>query len=176
MAQVPQVCCWTEGPSSLKALYRQRVRWARGLFEIISHHRKLFFNPHYGPIGVFTLPYILLFEFIAPTLELFGMAFMVWLLFTGGINWHTAFVIFGMVYVFCILMVFFLILFDYSTRAVPWHKSWPSYWKMVMAALLEPFLYHPLNVYFSNVGYWRFIMNTTAVWKPIQRKGVKKRT
>lgn len=176
VAQVPQVCCWTEGPSTLKALYRQRVRWARGLFEIISHHHKLFFNPHYGPIGAITMPYILLFEFIAPVLEFTGLLFMVWLFFVGGINWNTAFVIFGMIYIFCVLMVFFLILFDYRTQAVPWHKSWRSYWKMVMASLLEPFIYHPLITYFSNVGYWKFILNTTAVWKPIQRTGVKKRS
>lgn len=175
IAQVPKVCCWTEGPSSLRALYRQRIRWARGLFEIISNHRKLFFNPHYGPIGAFTLPYIFMFEFIAPMLELGGYIFMIWLLFIGGINWNTAFIIFGMIYMFSVLMCFFLLFFDYSTQAVPWYNRRRSYWHLALAAFIEPFIYHPIISYCSNVGYFQYIMNTTAVWKPIQRTGVKKK-
>ena len=175
IAQVPKVCCWTEGPSSLQALYRQRIRWARGLFEIISNHRKLFFNPHYGPIGAFTLPYIFMFEFIAPMLELGGYVFMVWLLFVGGINWGTAFVIFSMIYMFSVLMCFFLLYFDHTTQAVPWYNRRRSYWHLILAALMEPFIYHPLISYFSNVGYWQYIKGTTAVWKPIARTGVKKK-
>jgi cellulose synthase/poly-beta-1,6-N-acetylglucosamine synthase-like glycosyltransferase len=175
LAQVPQVCCWTEGPSTLKALYRQRTRWARGLCEIITNHRQVFFNPHYGPIGAITLPYVFIFEFIAPTLELFGQIFMIWLLFVGGINWGTAFIIFCMIYVFCIFMSFMLTYFDYKIKAIQWHKVWRSHTKLIIASMLEPFIYHPLITIFSNIGYWRFLMNTTAVWKPIQRTGVKKR-
>ena len=176
IAQVPKVCCWTEGPPNLKALYRQRVRWARGLFEIMSNHRKLILNPHYGPIGAFTLPYIFLFEFMAPMLELFGYLFMIWLLFVGGINWGTAFIIFGMVYLFSVLMAFFLLYFDYSTEAVNWHNREHSYLHLLVAACLEPIIYHPLISYCSNVGYFQYITKTTAVWKPIQRQGVKKKT
>lgn len=175
LAQVPTICCWTEGPSSLKALTRQRFRWARGLFEIISNHRKLFFNPHYGPIGAFTLPYLFIFEFIAPVLELVGFIFMVWLILIGGVNWDSAFVLFGMIYLFSIFMAVFVIFFDYDTKAVSWKNSKLSYAKLMLAALLEPFIYHPIITYCSNVGYWRFIKGSAAVWKPIQRRGVKKR-
>ena len=175
IAQVPKVCCWTEGPTTIKALYRQRVRWARGLFEIISNHRKLILNPHYGPIGAFTLPYIFMFEFIAPMLEAGGYVFMVWLLFVGGINWETAFIIFMMIYLFSVLMAFFLIYFDYSTQAVSWYNQKRSYLHLLFASLIEPFIYHPFISYCANVGYFQYISNTTAVWKPIQRTGVKKR-
>ena len=154
LAQVPKVCCWTEGPST---------------------HRKLFFNPHYGPIGAFTLPYIFSFEFIAPVLELGGYLFMVWLLFVGGINWDTAFVIFGMIYSFSVLMACCMMFFDYSTEAVQWKSKKASYLKLFIAACIEPFIYHPLITFCSNVGYWRFLTHATAVWKPIQRRGVKKR-
>ena len=175
IAQVPKICCWTEGPSSLKALYRQRIRWARGLFEIISNHRKLFFRSHYGPIGAFTLPYIFLFEFLAPILELGGYIFMVWLLIIGGVNWDSAFVIFAMIYFFSVLMTFFLLYFDYSTEAVPWYNRSKSYWHLIFAALIEPFVYHPFISYCSNVGYFQYIKGSTAVWKPIARKGVQKK-
>ncbi len=32
IVQIPDTCCWTEGPPNLAMLYRQRTRWARGLF------------------------------------------------------------------------------------------------------------------------------------------------
>ena len=175
LALVPKVCCWTEGPGNLKQLVRQRTRWARGLFEIVSNHRKLFFNPHYGPIGALTLPYLFIFEFIAPLFELSGYLFMIWLIFTGGVNWSAAFIIFGMIYFFSVFISFFVIFFDYKLKAVNWKHTKISYGKLILATLLEPFIYHPLITYCSIVGYWRFIINTTAVWTPIQRKGVKNR-
>ena len=109
-------------------------------------------------------------------LELFGYLFMIWLLFVGGINWGTAFIIFGMVYLFSVLMAFFLLYFDYSTEAVNWHNREHSYLHLLAAAFLEPIIYHPLISYCSNVGYFQYITKTTAVWKPIQRQGVKKKT
>lgn len=174
VAQVPQVCCWTEGPSTMKALYRQRTRWARGLFEIVSHHRKVFFNPHYGTIGAATMSYIFLFEFIAPVLELFGATFMLWLIVINGINWEAAIIIFGMIYFFAILMAVCVLTFDHSINAVNWHNRKKTYLKLFLAAVLEPFIFHPIVTYCSNVGYWNFITQATAVWKPIQRTGVKK--
>lgn len=174
VAQVPQVCCWTEGPSTMKALYRQRTRWARGLFEIVSHHRKVFFNPHYGPIGAVTMSYIFLFEFIAPVLELFGVTFMLWLIVINGVNWEAAIIIFGMIYFFAILIAICVLTFDHSINAVNWHNRKKTYLKLFLAAILEPFIFHPIVTYCSNVGYWNFITQATAVWKPIQRTGVKK--
>lgn len=175
LAQVPTICCWTEGPSTVKSLFRQRVRWARGLVEIISNHRKLFFNPHYGPIGSFTLPYIFLFEFIAPILEFSGFLFMIWLILTGGVNWDAALVLFVMIYTFSVFMAVFVLFFDFSAKAVNWENTRVSYAKLMLVTLLEPFIYHPFITYCSIRGYWQFLSNTTAVWKPIQRTGVKKK-
>jgi len=175
VAQVPKVCCWTEGPSTLKSLSRQRTRWARGLFEIVSNHRKMFFNPHYGAIGALVLPYLFIFEFLAPFLEFIGLIFLIYFSFKGGINWSTSAIVFGMIYSFSFFMTSFVIFFDYGTKAVNWKHTKMSYLKLLLATLLEPFMYHPIITYCSNVGYWRFISNKTAIWAPIQRTGVKKK-
>ena len=175
LAMVPKVCCWTEGPSTLKSLCRQRTRWARGLFEIVSNHRKMFFNPHYGPIGALTLPYLFIFEFIAPVLEFIGLIFLIYFIIKGGINLHTSIVVFGMIYSFSLFMTSFVIFFDYTTKAVNWKHTKMSYFKLFTATMLEPFMYHPIITYCSIVGYWRFISNKTAIWAPIQRTGVNKK-
>lgn len=176
VAQVPQVCCWTEGPSTMRAFYRQRTRWARGLFEIVSHHRKLFFNAHYGPIGAVTLSYIFMFEFIAPVLEMIGILFTIWMVIIGGVNWEKALIIFCMVYLFAVLMALCVLAFDYSTNAVNWFNRKRTYLILLIAALFEPIVFHPIVTFCSNLGYWNFITQSTAIWKPIQRTGVKKTT
>ena len=175
LAQVPQVCCWTEGPSNLKSLTRQRIRWARGLFEIVTNHSLLFFNPSYGVIGGVTLPYIFIFEFLAPVLEFIGVIFLIYFIIMGGMNWKTSAIVFGMIYSFSVFMTSFVILSDNKSKAVNWKHKKLSYLKLFVASFLEPFMYHPIITYCSLVGYWRFISNKAAVWTPIQRTGVKKK-
>lgn len=173
LGQIPQVCCWTEGPFLPRAIYRQRVRWARGLFEIVSNHRKMFFNHRYGVTGSFTLPYILLFEFIAPILEVAGFFFMMWLIFTGRVNWNTTFVLFAMIFVFSISLSFVVLVFDHSTRSVKWSKKPWTYFKLSLAGILEPILYHPFITLFSMIGYFNHLRHGSKVWKQIKRKGAK---
>ena len=175
LAQIPQVCCWTEGPFTLRMLFRQRIRWARGLCEIVSHHRKLFFNFKYGKVGGFTLPYIFIFEFLAPILEVTGFFFMIWLVLIGAVNWNTAFVIFGMIYFFSVSLTFLVLIYDYMIRAVKWKSTWKSYLKLIIAGITEPFIFHPFITFCSMVGYFNFLRNRGKVWKPIKRQGVRKR-
>lgn len=175
LAQIPQVCCWTEGPYTLRLLYRQRTRWARGLCEVISDHRKLFFNYRYKKMGLLTLPYILTFEFIAPILEITGFIFFIWLILIGAVNWNTAFVIFGMIYVFAISLTFLVLVYDYLVKAVKWKSAWRSYLKLIIAGIVEPFLFHPIITFCSIVGYFNYFRNRGKEWKTIKRKGAKKR-
>lgn len=175
LAQVPKVCCWTEGPSTLKSLSRQRIRWARGLFEIVVNHHNLFFNTSYGVIGGIMLPYILIFEFLAPVLEMIGLVMLIYFTIKGGVNWQTSAIVFGMIYSFSLFMTSFVIMSDVKTNAVDWKHKKLSYLKLIYTSILEPFFYHPINTYNSIVGYWRYISNKAAVWTPIQRTGVKKK-
>lgn len=175
LAQLPQVCCWTEGPYSLRLLYRQRLRWSRGLCEVISNHRKLFFNYKYKKMGALTLPYIFMFEFIAPIIEASGFVFMIWLVLVGAVNWNTAFVIFGMIYVFAISLNFLVLVYDYLLKAVKWKNYWTSYIKLMIAGILEPFLFHPFITIFSLVGYFNYLSKRGGEWKTIKRKGARKR-
>ena len=175
LSQVPKVCCWTEGPFTLRMLWRQRLRWGRGLCEVISHHRKLFFNPRYGTTGAVTLPYILLFEFLAPILEASGFLFTIWLVLINAVNWNTVFVIFGMIYGFSLSLTFLVLVYDYMNKAVKWKSTWRSYLKLIIAAFFEPFIFHPFLTLCALTGYFNFLRNRGKEWKPIKRKGAKKK-
>src|SRR5467141_1520580 len=50
---VPDPMCWTEVPSDLKSLGRQRARWQKGLLDVLWPNRDMLFRPRYGRIGCF---------------------------------------------------------------------------------------------------------------------------
>ena len=100
---------------------------------------------------------------------------MIWLFFIGGISWDTAWIIFLMIYTFAIFMAVCVLYFDYSAQAVNWHGTKRNYLRLALGAVIEPFVYHPIITYCSVVGYSQFLFNTGSVWKPIARRGVKKK-
>lgn len=51
----PRALVYAESPSTLRGLWRQRVRWARGLLQTIRIHRSMHANPRYGAFGFFLL-------------------------------------------------------------------------------------------------------------------------
>ena len=171
VVQIPHNCCWTEGPSTLRMLFRQRIRWGRGLIQLMWEHRRLLFNRKYKRLGLITLPYTFTFEFLAPVIEAGGLVFMVWLAFTGGINWHTFFVTFFAIYTFSYMLSTFVVFYDFILGSS--YTSLWSYLKLLVAAALEPFIYHPLIVMSSLVGYYNYLTGRKAVWKSIQRTGMK---
>jgi cellulose synthase/poly-beta-1,6-N-acetylglucosamine synthase-like glycosyltransferase len=73
---VPDPVCWTEAPSSLRVLARQRNRWHRGLLDTLLRHRHMLMRPRYGTIGLLAMPYFVLFELLAPVVEAVGYLFL----------------------------------------------------------------------------------------------------
>jgi cellulose synthase/poly-beta-1,6-N-acetylglucosamine synthase-like glycosyltransferase len=69
---VPDPVCWTEVPEDVGTLARQRSRWQRAVGETLWRHRREIGNPRLGIFGVLTLPYLLVFEFLGPLVELTG--------------------------------------------------------------------------------------------------------
>jgi cellulose synthase/poly-beta-1,6-N-acetylglucosamine synthase-like glycosyltransferase len=69
---LPFPTAWTEAPENYKDIGKQRSRWYRGLLEVLNYHRAVMFRPRYRQIGLFSLPYQLVFEALAPVIELCG--------------------------------------------------------------------------------------------------------
>lgn len=74
---IPDPIAWTEVPSDLRSLTRQRNRWQRGLLETLGRHRDMTLNPAYGRLGLFGIPYYWVFEAFAPIVELLGYVVLV---------------------------------------------------------------------------------------------------
>lgn len=171
VVQIPHNCCWTEGPSNIKMLYRQRTRWGRGLIQLMWEHRRLLFNRKYKRLGLISMPYTFLFEFLAPIIETVGLGMTVYLAFTGGISWFSFFVTFLAIYAFSYMLSTFVVFYDYILGSS--YTSRMSYLKLLLAAAFEPIIYHPLIVISSLVGYFRYITRQKTVWVSMERTGMK---
>ncbi len=84
---------WTEVPSSRQVLRRQRIRWHRGLLQVIIEYWRMMFNPRYGRIGLVGYPSMLLFEFLSPIVEMAGWFVMTAAIVTGYFNREVAFLL-----------------------------------------------------------------------------------
>ena len=169
IVQLPETCCWTEGPSTLKVLARQRMRWGRGLLQFFGVHRDMIFNRNYRQFGMITLPYIMIFELLAPAIEFSGYAVIISLFVSGAINYHTIWIVFLALFSFAQMLTMSIISFDIYVGNAFKKKS--EYFRFFLASVLEPFLYHPLNVYFSLRGYLKQILGLRMVWGNMTRKG-----
>jgi poly-beta-1,6 N-acetyl-D-glucosamine synthase len=77
----PRARAWTEAPSGLSPLWKQRYRWSYGTMQAIWKHRRALREP--GPLGRRALPYLLLFQIVlpllAPAVDLFTLLGLVFL-------------------------------------------------------------------------------------------------
>jgi len=56
---------YTVGPKTLKALYKQRLRWTYGFINNAHDYKSLFFNPKHGDLGILIMPTAMFFLFAA---------------------------------------------------------------------------------------------------------------
>ncbi|MCX6372532.1 MAG: glycosyltransferase [Actinobacteria bacterium] len=85
---IPDPVVWTEAPESFRTLRSQRNRWHRGLLECLWASRRMVGRPKYGPVGLFGLPYNLVFEALGPLVEVCGYAFLVASIALGVVGVH----------------------------------------------------------------------------------------
>jgi cellulose synthase/poly-beta-1,6-N-acetylglucosamine synthase-like glycosyltransferase len=165
---IPDPLCWTEVPSTVKVLARQRSRWTRGTLETLITHRKLFLNRHYGKLGMLGYPYWLIFEYLAPIIEFFGILWFLFLAFTGKLNWPFFLLLTGFVYFFAVSLSIWSVFFEEIT----FHKyeKRRDVMKLIGTAFLEPLFFHPLVMLMSIKGNLDKLFKRNT-WGKMERKG-----
>ena len=73
----PNAVCWSQAPTSLRDLCKQRRRWHLGLLQSMFFHRRIFGNLRFGLVSWVSYMYYLLFEVLSPFVEVFGMLSLV---------------------------------------------------------------------------------------------------
>jgi len=167
---VPDPVCWTEVPSDLRSLARQRARWQKGLLDVLWPNRDMLFRPRYGTIGSLALPYLWLFELLAPVIELGGFVTII-LAACFGVLSHSFLlqvVIFG--YAFATVISIGSVLQEELTYKR--YNDWQDVARLVSYCFLEHFPYRQLHMIWRLQGLWQYLRGDVA-WRPLKRQGTQ---
>ncbi|MGB5621453.1 MAG: glycosyltransferase [Gammaproteobacteria bacterium] len=164
---VPDPICWTEAPEDLRTLGRQRIRWQRGLAESLTLNQSLMFNPRGGTVGWLAFPFIFLFEFLGPLLEVGGYLFVGIAYWNGWIS-PDAFLAF----LLCAICLGMLL----STSALMLEEIsfhvYPGFRNTILlfgAAILENFGYRQLNAIWRLIGLLQWLVGSKSRWGEMHR-------
>jgi cellulose synthase/poly-beta-1,6-N-acetylglucosamine synthase-like glycosyltransferase len=165
---VPDPVCWTEAPSDLRSLARQRARWQKGLLDVLWLNKDMLFRPRYGRVGCLALPYLWLFELLSPVIEVVGFLTVLLAAAFGALSWifFIQFVVFG--YGFATVISIGSVLQEELTYKR--YNDWQDVVRLVSYCFLEHCPYRQLHMIWRLQGLWQYFRGDMA-WRPLQRRG-----
>jgi cellulose synthase/poly-beta-1,6-N-acetylglucosamine synthase-like glycosyltransferase len=167
---VPEPVCWTEAPEDMKTLKNQRIRWQRGLSESLSSNWGLMFSRNGGRPGWLAFPFMVLFEWLGPLVELSGYLFMFVAFFLGLISWQAFTVfLFMAIGLGILLSASGLLLEEISFHTYPRFRNLAL---LSLIVVMENFGYRQLNTWWRLLGLYRWATQREAIWGEMTRKGV----
>lgn len=166
---VAEPVSWTEVPATRAVLARQRRRWHRGLAQVLWRHRVMMLNPRYGRIGMLALPYYLVFELVAPVLELLGVVIVPLGLLVGAVNAQYAVLFLTVAYGYAMLVsVAALAVEEFSFHR---YNRWRDLGIAIASAILENIGYRQLTCWWRIQGLFAQLARRPAVWGVMTRAG-----
>ncbi len=167
---VPDPVCWTEVPSDLRSLARQRARWQKGLADVLWHNRDMLFRRRYGRIGSVALPYLWVFELAAPVIELGGMITIALAALLGVLSrdFFLQFLLFG--YFFATMISIGSVLQEEMTFKR--YNDAKDVVRLLSSCFLEHFPYRQLHMVWRLLGLWQFLRRDRS-WRPLKRQGIE---
>lgn len=167
---IPDPICWTETPSDMASLRRQRNRWHRGLIETMWLHKDMFLNPRYGRLGMVAMPYFALFEALSPVIEVLGYAGLAVGVATGVVSIKML-ILFGL-----LAIVYGTVLSQVSMGIEAFLLSrYPrarDRFVLLGAALLESFGYRQILLYERFVATFQ-VFRKKGQWGAMTRRGIE---
>jgi hypothetical protein len=115
-------------------------------------------------------PYWLLFERLAPLVEVVGLLYFMVLIFLKDVRWDYALIFLVLAYLFSVL---FSIIALYSEELTfHQYKKKGTGYKLILLSALEPFVLHPFILYAAIKGNIDYYFNRTIKWGQMERKGM----
>ncbi|HAN31408.1 MAG TPA: hypothetical protein DCQ06_07405, partial [Myxococcales bacterium] len=165
---LPDPVSFTEAPEDLAILGHQRDRWQRGLFDTLWRHRSMTFNPRYGAIGLFAMPFFWVFELVGPLIELGGYVYFGLTFLAGELE---------PLFTSLFAVVAVLSGFGLSVGAIVLEELSLSFFRapgdmrrLITVAVFENFGFRQLLLYYRVRGMFRYIAGRRG-WGMMTRKG-----
>lgn len=173
IAFVPDPVCWTEVPPTVKSLARQRARWHKGLIDTLWPNRDMLFRRKYGRIGWLAFPYMWIFEFFAPVLEIVGLAAIALAGILGLLSrtFFIEFLVYG--YLFAAMISVGAVLQEEVTYRR--YNDWRDVARLILFCFLEQIPYRQMHLIWRLQGIWQYARGD-VVWHPVERVGLESAT
>ena len=163
----PDAKVWTEVPPSYRYVAIQRARWHNSLCDVLWRFRSMLFRPRYGRIGSVLLPWLWIYELLAPLAESIGWISIALAAIFGCLNWRLAPLILGGGYSLTILLSVFSIL--ESERRYPRYSP-PDRMKLILHSALEVFPFRFMHIFWRLRGQLDYFRGDRR-WQAIPRLG-----
>lgn len=157
--------CWTQAPNRYKDLAGQRRRWHCGLIDSLWKHKRMLFNPKFGRIGYFSMPFYFGIELLGPLFESIGYLFFIIGLLTGTLSWVAAYLL-AIAYLGGLLFSLTAILYD----QVAYHRyhRLSDVGILLLSAVIEATYYRSITVYWRTKAFFTYSTGKNS-WGSIQR-------
>ena len=158
----PHAIVRAEVPSSISALWKQRVRWARGLLQTVNLHKDMFFSTKYGMLGMY-LPINFFNMVINPILQLLIVLLVIILAAAGfsPIQLHILSILLWVGLSGALFTVIFSIALDHA-------------WKDLRFFYVIP-LWVPYSLMMDAVDIWAIFLElrkAESKWNKFERTGI----
>lgn len=166
---LPDPICWTECPEDLATLGHQRSRWQRGLAESLGRHAWLAFGLRGGAAGWLAWPFMALFEWVGPLIELAGYTFMLGGFAFGAVS-PAALALFLLMAIGMgiLLSVSGLLLETLSFHVYSRRRDMLL---LFLMAVMENLGYRQLNTLWRCRGLWQWFSRRKQHWGAMRRDG-----
>jgi len=165
---IPDPVAWTEVPTSVRVLGRQRERWHRGLLETLWVHRGLLFNFRYGAVGLVAYPFFLFGEALSPLIEMLGYLGIAAGLLFGAVDLNFVWLFLSVAVLYGMLLsVWAILLEEVSFRR---YTRPADVLRLLCTCVVEAFGYRQLTLFFRLKAFWRMLRGDRR-WGAMQREG-----
>lgn len=168
MAFTADPVCWTECPSRVAMLAKQRRRWQLGLCQTLWKHRQMLFRRKYKTVGWFSFPFHVYIEGVGAAVELVGYLMIPLAVLLGLVPGRLllAFVLLGIVYG-GFLSVGAVLLGELTYRRYPRVQDLLI---LLTLAILENVGYRQLVLLFRFQGVLKFLTGSRR-WEKVAHLG-----
>lgn len=171
MKYVPDSVCWTQAPESMKDLRKQRERWNCGLLQTIKKYKHMICNARYGWIGLFMLPYMIMYELLAPFFVVLGIVVILGSILLGMLN--LPFVIYLNLCYFVFGVIFSIVPYLDNMYTRTKLISGKDIWNCFVTSLFDVLFF---RMYLLGIGFISYFKSRKVAGKWVSPSRVKVKT
>lgn len=163
---------WTEAPDTLRALAKQRFRWAFGTLQCLWKHKSALLNPRAGTLGLLALPQVVIFQIALALLSPLVDLLLVWQLVRAGVDfWQHGdqFVPDSLIFTLICFAIFVLV--DTVCASVAFAIERKEDWRLLLWLPLQRFGYRQVMYYVVVKSVLKAMTGPRVGWGKLARTG-----